>query len=413
MQNELGLRIRVWFDGQHDRQLVTIGLIIALGVRLAAVVVLPPDYLYNAEGDSLLYDALAKNLLDTGAFGPVAGVPDVRVPPVYPFFLASLYALFGRVVMPVRLVQALLGTLTCWLAYLLARTIFSDRRVVWLSFGVVILHPVLIVWPTFRLTETVYIALITATVLVLVKAFRSLTAGLSLAAGSLLGVTLLTRELLFGYPFFVWPLLVIWRKPWQMVWRHILFFTLGLVLVLTPWVIRNASAVGRFVIISDRTEHLRYLVGLAPEEPPRYQNFQQPTRRIGDPRYALPSYMLNPNNVLREPGEYLSTVWAKFKFLWLHPNGLESVPGSALKILYRIGHGLMLALALVGVVIAMRQRNWLAWALILLLGYGTLLHIFASTAIPRYSIPYLPYVFVFFSVGLVSLFDIRRHLERV
>jgi hypothetical protein len=81
--------------------------------------------------------------------------------------------------------------------------------------------------------------------------------------------------------------------------------------------------------------------------------------------------------------------------------------------LYRIGHGLMLALAMVGVVVAVRQRNWLAWTFILLLVYGTLLHIFASSAVPRYTIPYLPYVFIFFSVGLVSLFDIRRHLGRI
>jgi 4-amino-4-deoxy-L-arabinose transferase-like glycosyltransferase len=401
------------FDGKHDRQILLIGLVIALGLRLGAVIALPPDFLYNAEGDSILYDTLASNLLDTGVFGPKAGVPDVRVPPVYPFFLAGVYTLFGHAVMPVRLVQVVLGTLTCLLVYLLARKVFPDRRVAWLSFGIVIAHPVLIVWTTFRLTETLYVALMVGAVLVVIEALHSLAAGLSLMAGMLLGLTLLTRELLFGYPLFVWPLLIAWGKPWRMVLRHILLFTLGLVLVLTPWVIRNANAVGRFVIISDRTEHLRYLVGLAPEEPPRYQDFEPPARRINDPRYTSPSYLLNPNNVRREPGKYLSRVWAKLKFLWLHPNGLESVPGSALKTSYRIGHGLMLALALVGVVSAVRQRNWLAWTFILLLVYGTLLHIFASSAVPRYTIPYLPYVFVFFSAGLVFIFDMRRYFERI
>ena len=35
--------------------------------------------------------------------------------PLYPYFLGTLYAVFGRDLLVVRLIQAALGVLTCWL----------------------------------------------------------------------------------------------------------------------------------------------------------------------------------------------------------------------------------------------------------------------------------------------------------
>jgi 4-amino-4-deoxy-L-arabinose transferase-like glycosyltransferase len=138
------VKVYVFLADRRNWQLICLGLLVALVLRLGVSFILPPDFLYNAAGDSVLYRNLATNLLETGVFGSDPGIPTVRVPPIYPYVLAGIYALFGRNVVYVQRVQALLGTLSCGLVYLLTDQIFTDRRVTWLSFATVIFHPVLI-----------------------------------------------------------------------------------------------------------------------------------------------------------------------------------------------------------------------------------------------------------------------------
>jgi predicted membrane-bound mannosyltransferase len=46
--------------------------------------------------------------------------------PLYPYFLGLLYKLFGANPLVVRIIQSLIGSVTCGLAYLLARRLFSS-----------------------------------------------------------------------------------------------------------------------------------------------------------------------------------------------------------------------------------------------------------------------------------------------
>lgn len=58
-------------------------------------------------------------------------------PPGYPLFLAVIYTLFGPKVIILRIIQAVVGALTCVVTYLLARRLFNEREGVlayyWLS----------------------------------------------------------------------------------------------------------------------------------------------------------------------------------------------------------------------------------------------------------------------------------------
>lgn len=70
-------------------------------------------------GDALEYRSYAVHLLDTGSYSGIAGERATRMPG-YPLFLAAVYAAFGRSLLPVLILQCLLGAGTCVLLYDLA-----------------------------------------------------------------------------------------------------------------------------------------------------------------------------------------------------------------------------------------------------------------------------------------------------
>ncbi len=55
--------------------------------------------------------------------------------PLYPYFLAAVYALFGASPWPVQLVQSLLAGVSCWLLYDTTRRLFSGRAALFAALG--------------------------------------------------------------------------------------------------------------------------------------------------------------------------------------------------------------------------------------------------------------------------------------
>jgi len=93
---------------------------LALGFRLFLALHLPGD----DDDDGKFYALIAKNLLDHHGYSGEEEEPYVptyvRVPG-YPLVLAGLFRVFGRDnQIAVRVVQAIVDTVTCWMVALLA-----------------------------------------------------------------------------------------------------------------------------------------------------------------------------------------------------------------------------------------------------------------------------------------------------
>jgi 4-amino-4-deoxy-L-arabinose transferase-like glycosyltransferase len=88
--------------------------VLALSVRLAFIFTMQNGFYF---GDSVKYSAAAMNLLANGEFGE-----KYTRSPVYPVFLAGIYALFGEKILAVRIVESVLGAgLAVLIAVLAAR----------------------------------------------------------------------------------------------------------------------------------------------------------------------------------------------------------------------------------------------------------------------------------------------------
>jgi 4-amino-4-deoxy-L-arabinose transferase-like glycosyltransferase len=162
-------------------------LVVALALRLA-VVLLVHNVQYS---DSVWYDAAAARLAAIGEYGPKS--PSAWFPPGYPFFLASVYKVFGHAPMAGKIANVLLGTGTCAIAYALARTMFG-WRVGLVAAALVAVWPNLIFHTLILDSETLAATLfMTALWLGAISASRRSGWPLAPVLGLVLGWAMLTR----------------------------------------------------------------------------------------------------------------------------------------------------------------------------------------------------------------------------
>ncbi len=120
-------------------------------------------WLYNdGPGDGVIYSRLAKNVLENGIYSIDEAAPYqptlIRLPG-YPLFMAGVYGIFGHDDnTAVRIVQAVVDTLTCVLAAVLAwlwtaarRRRFRNSLIAFLLAG---LCPFIVIYTGMILTET-------------------------------------------------------------------------------------------------------------------------------------------------------------------------------------------------------------------------------------------------------------------
>jgi len=363
--------------------------------------------------DGQFYVRLADNLLATGIFGREPGVPFALVPPVYPCFIAAIFALTGRSLLAVRIGQALIGTASSLCAFGLATTLFPRRpAIAWLSMFSVGLYPVFVLWEGRILTETVFILVTLLSWLWWVRSVQSPTVVNVAMTGAGFGLTMLVRETwLFFVPVVLVGALLIVR---QHRLRYVVLFMAALIVTLVPWLVRNA-VVFDHLFFTERTAYLTYGLTGHGYLSPYYREWMAEQVNLGtlpegldlgNLAYAPVRYVRSLSFARQNPTLYARIIAARLFELWGHPNGLNRLPGS-LRLPYRMGHMALLLIAGIGLWKTIRIRHWplLVWCLVL--PYGTVFGIFVKPN-PRYTVPLLPLVLVLAVLGLDSLLSSAR-----
>jgi hypothetical protein len=260
--------------------------IIGLGFRLFIALNWPSD----EPDDGRLYARIAINILEHRSYSIETEEPYpptfIRVPG-YPLLLAGIYALFGHENnRAVRVVQAVLDTITCWLIALLAlawapdRTHRFRRRLLLIALALAVFCPFPAIYVGTILTETCTILLATACALMGTLAMKTSSRGKSVGWFALAGLTGGLATLVrpdsglfvaaVGFTVVLVGLLRLYRamtrrrverpisdalsgSPREILMRTILsgaVLTAGFAVALTPWAIRNARVFGVFQPIS-------------------------------------------------------------------------------------------------------------------------------------------------------------------
>jgi 4-amino-4-deoxy-L-arabinose transferase-like glycosyltransferase len=195
--------------------------------------------------DFATYNSLARRVVAG------LGYPDSFRVPGYPFFLATFYAIFGDHLLVVKLINVVLGALTCLFTYIIARKTFNDR-VALLAALIVALFPSLILYAGLVASENLFICLLLASATLFLFSFERLKCRwfLLVASGFFLGLATLVRPLSLFLPG-SWMLFLLWKRVST---KETILVTLAVSIAalatLTPWLIRNYTRAGRFVGLS-------------------------------------------------------------------------------------------------------------------------------------------------------------------
>jgi tetratricopeptide (TPR) repeat protein len=190
-------------------------------------------------GDAQSYHLWARRIAD----GDWLGHGVFYQAPLYPYLLAVIYRLLGDGIGTVRVVQALLGGVSCALLAAAGVSLFGRRGAI---AGVLLaIYPSAIFLDGLVEKSSLVTFLIAALLAVLAAARMSWRR--SLAAGVILGLLALTREnaLVLALPVLLW----IGLGPFDVArlrLRTALVFVAGCALVLLPVALRNQAAGGEF-----------------------------------------------------------------------------------------------------------------------------------------------------------------------
>ncbi len=243
------------------RELLAVAAV-AVATRLVAAALLVESPVGLA--DPFLYQAFGQAIAAGYGYISLLGQPTAYYPPGYPFTLAVLQWPLDRLGVPEALpvvaavAQALLGGATAVVVTVaggrLAASLRSglDPRWVGVAAGLLVAcWPNLVVYSTVLLSETLFVASVSAALAALLVAGRDVRWGPPLAAAALAtGVATLVRPQALLYVPAVAAAWAFARVPRRTVLLGVAVLLAGAAVVVVPWTIRNTLVMGSPVPVS-------------------------------------------------------------------------------------------------------------------------------------------------------------------
>ncbi|MCX6641003.1 MAG: tetratricopeptide repeat protein [bacterium] len=225
---------------------------IALLVRIIYVSQLAATPFFQAPIiDAEYHDAWAREILRLG----IGHEQTFFRAPLYPYFLALVYSLTHGSFFAARLAQALLGTSTALLTYLLALQLNPRRGIALIAGLGTALYGMLVFYDGELLVETLFIPLLLSACLIYSLARQSKYSFYLVLAGLFLGLAAITRaSALILVPIFIldlfWPKLKKGDLPRSAI-KSFIFLT-GCFLPIIPVTYHNVHTGGDFVLIASQ-----------------------------------------------------------------------------------------------------------------------------------------------------------------
>jgi 4-amino-4-deoxy-L-arabinose transferase-like glycosyltransferase len=326
------------------------------------------------KNDAYNYDVMAKNLLDKGYLGytdsysnhRAALAPNAVITPGYPLFLSALYYIWGyksgSPLYVVRILQAILGALTCLLIYLLGKRI-KNRSVGFVSAILYSVYPSFVWATTLILTETLYNFLF---ILYLYIQFilledihskkKALLCGLAFAAA------LMVRPA--ALPIIIVPFIYKHIKSRDLkVLKPFIYTCAGILIIMIPWWARNVITLHKFVLLATQTGN-PLIAGTFPY----FQNIDLSKYNVDNQVRAGLNYIVE--GFKTEPVLYFK--WftiGKFTYLfkspWFYPQeGFIQLGGLQLL------HGFIISFGWFGVVVSLLKRKFILISLFVIILTG-------------------------------------------
>ncbi len=331
--------------------------------------------------------------------------------PLYPFFVATLYRIFGAHLDAVRVVQMVLGAVACVILVLLAERFLRRRTAVACGMGLALFGPMIFYEGAF-LRAGVFTCVGLAGLYFLVRASEgtgrgadgwALAAGLALSAG----VLLRPNYLIFSALALAW-------LGWRQRRRSVVIAAGALLLPLLAVIVVNSSRAGGLRFLSSNGPYIFFIgnvhdaVGTTAGISPSYRRLlaSRPPEEIDLVTEAL-------RDIRGHPGAFLRLQWRKavaFFSPYEIPNNLSY--DMALKTNPRLAVGfvqfyMLLPLAVAGFVLSLRQPRRHLLLYLFVGGYG--MATVAFYVLSRLRQPVVPVLLIFAGLALEAWWRELRH----
>lgn len=228
-----------------------LSLLIFLSFIIKLVLIFRYRNLLTLDSDDLNYIKSAVVLVEKGVFVfHNYNEPTVFVMPLYPAFLAGIFKLFGyglTGLQAVRIVQAVLSSVTIVLVFMIARQLFNYTTALVSSF-LVAFYPPNIVTAGYLLTETLFTALLALIVYLSLIFSKRPTYPKFILLGLLWAASTLCRPTIAFYPvMLLLYILFYYRINLKRMIKLGFTMAVAFVVIMAPWWIRNYQEYGDFI----------------------------------------------------------------------------------------------------------------------------------------------------------------------
>ncbi len=377
-------------------------------------------------GDAKVFDEWAQEI----AGGDWLGSETFYQAPLYPYFLATCFTVFGYDYDMVRIVQIIIGSLSCALLVMIGRQ-FASLRVGVIAGMILALYPTAIFFDALVQKSVLSMFLMCVYLACMGYNLHRLRPRILILAGGALGLACLTRENLLVVLVITIVWLCIYFRPqaWRRRMLASLSFVLGMVIVLAPVGVRNWY-VGSSILLTTSNVGPNFYIGNGDGATGMYRALR-PYR--GDAEYErldareiaedqtgksltdteVNRYWLSRTwqDIASSPSRWAGLLVRKWRMFWspteiADTESLEAYADAsgllhALHTAFRFD--VLLFFAAAGVWAS--RRDWRRHALL----YGNVLAIAVSITLffvfSRFRHPSLPIVAIFSAVGIANLVD--------
>lgn len=231
--------------------------ILFLALLLRMLVFIPsifhPGSVLEFGYDAYDYHFLASNLDEHGKFSSAEEAPfepnSARVP-VYPFFIALIYSVFGQNRAVVGFIQVILSIFICIITYKIGKKLFNEKvgliagLLMALNIGSIGLAPL-------YQSEILFTFILVSGIYYLIKYLNKPKRNRALIiSAALLGVATLCRSISLFLPFIIIPAFFLLKLNFLKKLKISLIFITVFFMIITSWVYRNYLTFGYFFFTS-------------------------------------------------------------------------------------------------------------------------------------------------------------------
>jgi len=375
--------------------------------------------------------------------------PSFYKPPVYSIFLAIIYKIFGVNLNTVRIIQALLDTVGCLLLFFILRSYFKEK-VAFIGLGLAAFCPITAVYANLLNPESLTVFFMILSLWLLSKSNRSKNLWLFFAIGISTILMGYCRLEFFSFVFIFGGYLVFTQIEKEKVLKKIAVYSLGVMVVMIPWIVRNYYMTGKFIplsagkavgihlfsgtlgdVVNDSASLIKYL-DENPEIKYVYDKWYEMTlhRRSGiedQVKYDKILFDMAVDVIREHPFKYalmrikrMPRVWVNLhadEFAFINTKNLRLLHPDFPKIIYYTKNEpkevlilgtkyLLFAINIFYILAALRgiwlvRRRLLTFGFIFLpLLYAQILYMFIAVD-ANYTVPYWPCIIFFSAIGLV------------